>query len=337
MMRFPTKSKASIAFVLLAAILIPAIALADAVDDEYTRRFKAMERTDVSGHLELAKWCRDKERWDLVAKQCRFILNQNPHHAQAKLLLETAQTYLANQQRDASTDAQLPQQPGKTPGKLPRLLTDAEIQNIRLHEMKLDNSERTNLRIDRDALRDFFDRYQGSGGVPADSRDFFRMDRMQQAELMFRTDPERYADKITVLGDPARLREFQRDVVPIVIRNCATSDCHGGPGAGGLQLHPAERSSDPKALYSNFYILHEYKGPQDQRLIDRDNLQRSMLLTAGLAPSTDETLKAYNHPTDLKPPFDSEKNRDYLTIYNWLRTLSIERPDYGIQLEPTTP
>ena len=310
--------------VLLAVLVcLPSVLTAGDVEDEYLQRFKALDVKDVSGHFELAKWCREQENWQLVAQQCRHVLRLEPNHQQARLLLEVAQRRLGGDPRSPSR--------GPGSGGPLRPLTDAEVQRIRRMELDPDQDERIILRIDRKTLRAFYEVAHKEGYVDCDRRTFFRLPRLEQAWLILRHAPDRFGNAVTIKSDPQRMRTFVREVQPIVLRGCAAADCHGGAAAAGDFQLLGGRSLGPNESYANFLRMHEHQ-VGTERVINRDQPGQSLLLTYALPPHqvAEQTRR---HPTEIMPIFQSSTDQDYQTVLDWLTSLSITRPDYGIKLK----
>lgn len=301
---------------------------ADDIDDEYARRVRKLEVGDVSGHLELAKWCRTKERWQLVAQRCQHILTIDPSHKPAKLLLETARAYLRKD--DPNTPAaQSPRGP-RSPsavGDALRPLTKEEIQKVRRAELHKDQPERVSVRIDRKALKSFLDHVRHEPGFRFSESEFYRLPKDEQAQLMLTYGDESDKKAILIRTDPERLREFDRHIVPMVLQNCATSDCHGGPGGGKFRLIGGRRLKS-EASYATFVALHQYETEKGQ-LIDRANPRDSLILSYGLPAGPDPEK---NHPVKIRPMFDSMDDREYQTMLDWLLSLDLQKPDYGFEL-----
>lgn len=301
-----------------------ALAAADAIDDEYGQRAKALRADDIDGHLDLARWCREKRRWQLMADQCRLVLRLRTDHAEGGLLLELAR-------------ANMDKSPAKrTPGRKTRpiaggdlpLLDDEQVQRIRRVELHLDGRERVNLKIERSALDEFVEWAAKRGGPLFDRRAFLRQSRREQALEILERGREEFGERITVLGDPERLRAFEREILPVVLPGCATSECHGGNRGGEFRIHGG-RSLRTHAVYANFFLMHEYER-DDRRLIDRNQPKRSLLLVYGLP--ADPEAKRLEHPTPIRRVFRDEDDDRYRTVLDWLRSLDIQRPDYGIDL-----
>ena len=283
--------------------LVPLPVSADGIDEEYAARARKLQPSDLAGHLKLAKWCRENDKWHLVARECRHILKQNPGHRQAKLLLELAQVQLGKPDAQAIT-----RPPGKSHsrtardcGAAPRPLTDDEVQVIRRAELRLDQRERVTVKIDRAALKDFVDWSSGRSDFPG-AKAFYRRNRVEQAQTMLRNARDRFGDAITIRTDPARLREFARKVMPIVLAGCATSDCHGGGGAGCFRLNGG-RSLRTNLVYANYLVMHEFE-VDERRVINRNSPERSLLLSYGLPRRRGDDAKPFNHPSDIAAVFE---------------------------------
>jgi hypothetical protein len=122
-----------------------------------------------------------------------------------------------------------------------------------------------------------------------------------------------------------------------VIANCATSQCHGGPAGGSLQLiTPAE--SDP-ATYTNFFVLQSTskKAPASSGgifskgelyMFDRMQPPRSLLLDysiRGIWPSM--TIRKV---PNFKPPLRGRDDPRYRLMLNWISNSLRPAPEYGI-------
>ncbi len=300
----------------------------DQIDDEYLRRSRALVTSDVRGHLELAKWCKKNTRWNFVADECNLILRVEPGNAQATLLRDIARSYLKKDQRNAQSPGGVPRAGGGGGGALPRLLTDAEVQRIRRAELRRSGVEHARVKIDRKALQDFFGAMEKEGRLPYEKKDFFRLSPIEKARAMFRYGGEEFSGKVNVTTDPERMRIFGRDVMPTIAARCATVECHGGSGPSAFQMFGG-RGVRGNALYTNFYVLHELK-VGDLALINRNNIDESLILTYGLPPRPGES--NLNHPIPIRAVFRDTDDRKYQAVYEWLRSLTIDRPDYGIDL-----
>ncbi len=320
---------------LLLLLLLAAVSMrlapvtADPVDDEYAQRLKGLAADDVRGHLALAQWCREQSRWELVARVCHKVKRLEPSNRKAKLLLELARTHLNKQQTGSGTTAGGAGKSGggrASGGKLPRVLTDAEVQRIRRAELYPDDRERARIRIDRGAQQEFFESMSGNARFPYDRRTFFALPPAEKAEIMLRLGEPKYAEKITVTTDPERMRVFVRKVMPVLAVGCATVECHGGASESRLQLYGG-RTLKTNVAYANFLTLHEYQVDK-HRLIDRNSPEQSLILAFGLPPRS--SADGLNHPVPIEPVYKDREDRGYQTVYEWLSSLSLKPPEYGV-------
>ena len=299
---------------------------ADQIDDEYLRREQALAAADVAGHYELADWCRGHERWDLVARQCRTVIRLDQRHVRAKTLLEIARAHLKVEHR---SEGAIRPKPGTAAGKRPRVLTDAEVQSIRRLELNLGGPERARIKIDRRVAGGFLDAMRSNADFPYDRRAFNRLRPIEKAEVILQYGDNGQAEGITVTTNPDRMRMFKAKVMPVVAAGCATAECHGGSGSGTFHLYGG-RSLKDNVVYTNFLLLHEYE-KDNERLINRNSPDRSLLLKYGLPPAG--AGDSLNHPTAIDVVYrNGIEDRDYATILDWLRSLSLQSPDYGVEL-----
>ncbi len=314
--------------ILLAACVasVPTLLLADDTEDEYYSRLRAIAKNDVEGHLVLASWCRDKERWQLVARQSHTVKSLDPNNAKANLLLELARTHL---EKDHAAPRGAAARHGAAPtatGRQPRILTDDEVQRIRRAELLRD--DRARIRIDRQLLKDFFDAKRAGGGLNRDRKSFFSLRPIEKALLLLSSEEPRFTEGVTVITDPERMRVFTRDISPLIAKNCATVECHGGGGPSEFQIYGG-RVRDNVA-YTNFLAIHE-RSVGEQKLINRNAPEKSLVLTYGLPPQPGaDDLK---HPIPIRPAYADTNNREYQKIIGWLNALALERPDYGINAD----
>jgi hypothetical protein len=136
-----------------------------------------------------------------------------------------------------------------------------------------------------------------------------------------------YINKIQLLSDPANMIAFRTRVHPFVLQNCATAVCHGGANAGDLRLvRPAAETND-RILYTNFYTLATYTNKNGDRMINRDEPRKSLLLQYGL-PKSVATLK---HPGKVEVRrLADEKSADFVAMEEWVRTLTFPTPVYHL-------
>ncbi len=325
-MRWLATAVVAFVFVLSAPALY-----ADAIDDEYLQRKRALQSDDLDAHYQLGLWCKEKERWQLAADQARHILRIRPDHGPAKLLLQLAQAQLGHLPSNAETTPGATVPSGSAPAV--RELTVQEIQRIRLLELYTDRPERGPIDVSRDAITEFWAMSEKERWLNMDQATYYRLPKIEQVQLMLRYAPDQFRDKIVLRFDPERMQTFIRRVQPVVLRGCATADCHGGPSGGGFRLIDGRGISEGVA-YANFFLMQVYQ-KDGFRIINRDQPRKSLLLSYGLPKAGGPDAQAYHHPGDIDPIFSDERDRDFQLVRDWLESLAIDRPDYGISLNGT--
>jgi len=297
---------------------------------EYNRRFRALERDDISSHYDLALWCRDQKAYRLLHQQATYILQRQSDHEPARLLLELAKRELVS----AHGGDGKPPAGGAGPGgrgDLGRLLSPEEIQTLRRSELFPDRSERVRVKFDRHALKDFFATMEGNESFPYGRKKFFRLPPGEKAQVILKWAPDTFGRRMEIVSDPQRFVDFQRRVLPVVLEGCATSACHGTAGSAGWRIYDDRVLSAPQ-VYTNFLILHEYERNQE-RLIRRDRPEESLLLVYGLPRSERDAADTREHPGEIRAVYRSREDRKYADVLSWIESLSPHPPEYGISLE----
>lgn len=226
--------------------------------------------------------------------------------------------------------------PAAGPLEPPPMLSERDINRLRLFELRLNPS------VEEIAVR--FTRARGEpeltdrvkedlAGAPDFDPEWSRiLDRGKPHEklgLILRRTGMKYADRIELRADPEVFQTFRRRVLPIVLRGCARSGCHAGPAAQGFRFPVGPQQGEPFA-YTTFALLdgmHTPSGP----MIDRENPPQSVLL-GYLLPAAQTSRP---HPPvkrgRLAPPLRSALDPEYLAIIEWIGSLRIPRPDYGLE------
>ena len=295
--------------------------LAEDVEPEYQRQFDALEPNDITGHYKLALWCKEKKAYRLLRKQATYILRKNKDHEPAKLLLEVAKREL---EAAGEGDEAGPGAGTSAEGAPGRIITDAEVQFLRRAELILDPPEQIRVKFYNDVLRRFFTEVEGTAGFDYSRKQFFTLPPHEKARLILQHAPEAFAEDLEIVTDPQRFSTFRRQVLPIVLDTCATAACHGAKGGGHWRIY-SDKVLSTNQVYTNYLIMHEYTLDTD-RLINRDAPAKSLLLTCALPQGSQD------HSVPIDPAFRSERDRKYLTILDWVKSLAVQTPDYGISL-----
>ncbi|GJM26742.1 MAG: hypothetical protein DHS20C16_31570 [Phycisphaerae bacterium] len=335
---------------LLAAVMITQAVVPAALADDtlaYRRQFQALDPSDVAGHMNLAKWCREQEAWELLEKQCDYLLRLEPDHAMAKVYRELARSK-NNSTPDDNSSASGPNTtsgPGNRKPSTPiRELTNEEIQILRRSELALNRPERVPVNFKNRVLDRFWnylsmrenlgprDRATFNRLRPATRKAQFILGKIQSYERASLEDSpfvDEFSKDIEIEDDPAMFRAFKSPRVSgVILSSCATARCHGGRDAGDFMLFN-ERVMNDRLHYANYMALNEYE-KDGERLINRDNPQRSLLLIFG-QPQT--TGPGSDHPTEVDVVFPNARNTKYRNLLSWIASLDVIQPDYGFSLD----
>ena len=332
------------ALLLGAGIPLASLAADAAIEQAYQRQFQDLAPDDVAGHVTLAEWCRDQQAWDLLTKQCSHVLNLDPNHARAKLLLKLARSRLgaSGGSGPSAGAAAAGGSSAPTPAGKVRLLTDEQVQTLRRKELKLDRAERITVKFKNDVLERFWADWSVRQGLGRrDQTTYNKMHPAQKAQLILgkvkeyeraateeRPFNDIFSEDIEITNDPMIFKEYKTGVWPIMQKGCATSKCHGGPNAAGFSLYN-ERVMTDNMHYTNYLILHEYDS-NGRRLVNRDHPQQSLLLLYGQPVGGDRSTA---HPVDISVLYRTPRDPKYRTILNWVGALDLPAPDYGFSLE----
>jgi hypothetical protein len=300
------------------------------VEVEYARRVKKLAPDDVEGHFELAMWCKEQRAWTLLRKECTHVLLLEPDHQQARLLLELAKANLTGAEEAGETRPAPEGGGGPAQGEMPRLVTDDEIQILRRAELSCNVPERVAVKFNKDVVRRYASEMIPD---PDERRLFYGLSPAEKAQEILCAEEsvrKRFAKDIFITSDPQRFRDFERQVLPIIERGCATANCHGGPDAGRFRLYTGRHLS-PNEVYTDYLLLIGFERG-NEKMINRSFADRSLLLHYGLKDAVVDQFHPSRHPTEIEPVYPSTSDRDYVAVQDWIQTLDVIPPEYGINL-----
>lgn len=318
----------------------------------YMRKVAALAPGDVEGHYQVAEWASEHRYWDIVVKQCTYVLGLDPKHTKAKLLLEDARRKQAEASgggarpgAEAPREEEAPPAPGERE-PLP-LLSARDVQRLKLGELATEGGgEDVRVRFSArrgqpDVLKQFVKEMAGRDGYGESwQRAFGRLKPHEQLREMVsaarsgvdaRFELDRYADQIEILDDPAAFANFRKKVMPIVVQGCGRSGCHNATAASEFRLPGGSRSSEPFA-YTLFAIMDATPtayGP----LINRERPESSVLLSYMLP--LDGNNKPHPEPKRGKfiPAIPGVRARNYEVVVDWINSLRSPRPDYALEYQ----
>jgi hypothetical protein len=305
--------------------------------EEHRRRFSLLLPDDLDAHFALAEWAREKRRFDLVKKQCNYILGLRPDHANARILLELAQRELADQEnrdREPSRKRRADQPPGEGLAE-PELLSELDIKRMKMFEFPLTDVPK-NLRVRFLTQRgqpSVIDLVKGelAAAGELDGRTRERLEKGKPAEQLVAIVEHtgvKHAQRIEINGDPPVFTTLRRKVLPLLTRGCATAGCHGGDNASVFRL-PSGATSSEENVYTSFLILDQLP-TQYGPLIDRKRPDQSPLITFML-PRTDNDRP---HPPTpghkLTPRLRGVRDPNYEALIEWIESLRVPHPEYEL-------
>ena len=331
------------------------------IEADYEKRLAAAKSDDLSAQVELLNWTQAQGNPELVLRQANAVLRLKSDHAEAMEMKRKAFEAIKAERaaRPAAGQAHPPARAGGdnggesggdegdegTPAGGPRKLTKAEINRIRFHELRALREkgrepvpDTCTVNIPRTVIEDFLrdvageEQYKGREGRER----FLKLSPERKlAEIAVNKAGVKYIDKIEIKTDPAIFLEFKTKVLPIVMRGCASSNCHGGADAEktGLRLfNDARRTAG--SVYTNFVLLDEYESGKFA-MIDRGQASRSLLL-CWMMPPDQSPPEIPRHPGNakIKPIFQNRNNPTYEALEFWIRGLRLPHPDYGVRLRP---
>ena len=360
-----------------AATLIDRVRLLAPVLDRYKEMRETVPADDVERRAELVIWLADRRQAELALLEAEVLLARNPKSVSAKRLLDQVRTKADLLRPDpqalpATTPLTTPPAKPRSPGTAesstdpatalepepqPESSTDPTDATPRVADFPVLNSKQINLVkvfevdltqnprliIPQQVIRDLIEQYTASPLIPAtrSGRDeLLRRPPTEVLDLIYRLKARDFYERVQVLDHPASMRRFRDDVHRTFILNaCATSGCHASPEAGRFVLATFRPNSDP-TLYTNFYILQQFRTVAGESLLNFDHPERSVLIQYALP----RDIARQRHPQVLRdgrdhwrPALSGPEDRRLQATVDWLKTLYRPRPDYEMDYEPFRP
>ncbi len=330
--------------------VVASVTLHPTVMERY-QTFKArMNPDNLQQHFDLCNWLVEHKMWELADTELKALLKKEQagealklqRLVKAQLALMKAKTEGSDEKGEASRTSDTSSDEQATPRENrrsrddgpTRLLDDTEINLIRVYELDFNDPPRLHIRPD--VIRQMISEYSSNELIPIDPdrrNALFRADALDIVRLMFALKARHLYGQIEVLSDPPSIQQFHRYVHDAwLVRNCATSGCHGGGDGGRLQLHRRGANSD-RVRYTNMMILErlELEGAE-QPLLNYDDPSMSLLIQHALP----RTLARLPHPeVDGWRPIFTRGNKELLqSSMDWMRGMLKPRPQYPIDFDP---
>lgn len=300
-------------------------------EEELERARAAMDPTNVDRRLELVRWMIERDRLELAAVELEAILQMEDRPlARQQLNALRARIELG---RGAGTEPR-PESPreDRTAGLPERSLTPEDVNIIRVYEIDFQNPPA--VEVEPATIRRLIENHASHPSIPEQvgRRDaLFALEDIDQVRLIFEVQATELYPEITVREEPESINLFRTRVHNAwLIRNCATSGCHGGQDAGDFFLHRYAMNS-PRTVYENLLILERTRLESGDRMIDYENPKMSLLVQYAL-PRSEARLK---HPAvpGFAPAFPSGGGRAMADTLRFIDAMYQPRPDYPVTFE----
>jgi hypothetical protein len=220
-----------------------------------------------------------------------------------------------------------------------RRLTEKEISRIRFMELrgmrvKTSQPDRVKVTIPLEVVNEFLLEMEGHTDFEGDPsrREFRKLTPAQKLHNIALYKGASYADKVNITSDPEIFLEFRKNVMPTVLRGCATAGCHGPYGDDAIALRLfTDPKKVPETTYANYIVLNEFR-TNGVPLINRALPAESLILTYML-PEKDVKAEM-RHPGDvkLKPIYQTRAAPGYTRLQKWIEALKHPCEDYGVSL-----
>jgi hypothetical protein len=304
------------------------------VRERYAELRKAVDDDNVRARLALVEWLRAREAYRLALVELEGILEIEPANPDAR----TLHTWLENHLRLAERSRPVRRTGRPTPpAPAVPLLSEAEVNLIRVYEIDLDNPGR--VIVPDDVVRELMARYPENFPVSFEEREaLLKAGADEKIRMLFESKARDLYGRVRVLDDPPSVALFKSRVGSGWLMNaCASNRCHGGADAGRLRLYNQRPNSD-RTAYTNMLIVDRFLLADGTPLINHDHPDRSPLLQMGLPRHA----SLFPHPEvdrerigqDWRFAFRNPSDRAFRQTVEWIGSLYTPRPDYGIVYPP---
>jgi hypothetical protein len=315
-------------------------------------RYRALREavgSDPDQIVRLAEWLQSREKYALALTEVDRALSIDKTNAAALKLRPLLREQIILQYKRVKKEpepsvpaASIPQAPAPQRAKDFPLLSDADVNLIKVFETNFDEHPR--IIIPRAAVQKMLEKYSSHPLVPItkEGRDaILRQSPAEQLDLMFKLQARDFYPDVQVLDQPRAFITFRDQLSRNwLINSCATNACHGGTEAGRLILYNGA-PNQPRSLYTNFLILSRFKLDDGSPLIDFEQPERSPLLQLGLARDKSRrphpvVPRGLNHDA-WRPVFRTADDAQFKAAVEWIKSLYRPRPDYPIDYTPLRP
>ena len=295
---------------------------------------ESIRENDLEARIELAKWMAANDQIDLARAELVAVLSMDDH-PEAKQLIKLLDARKALDANSSKDPVPLPPKADRMEGIPERKITAEDVNIIRVYEIDFSNPPKVTVKPRTiDAL---IENHGTHPRIPSNAKGreaLHGMRDIDKVKLIFDVQARDLYPEIIVESEPHSLDLFRKKVHNAwLIRNCATSGCHGGNDAGRFYLHRYDMK-DPRTVFENLLILERLDLGDAGKLIDYENPSRSLIIQYAL-PATDSRTP---HPDveGYKPVFPSGGGRLQQETERFIRAMYNPRPKYPVEFEPPT-
>lgn len=298
----------------------------------YTR--SRIRPDDLEARIELARWMMENKRLELARDELRAVLAID-EHPEAKQLLKLAEVRIELANESPESPVVTAPKVDRTEGLPERSLTTADVNIIRVYEIDFRNPPKVSLgpRVIDDLIAGHADH----PSIPADVRGRERLhglSDLDKVRLLFTVQARELYPRISVDSIPNSLALFRKNVHNAwLIRNCATSGCHGGREAGRFFLHRVD-PTDSRTILENLLILERLDLDGPYRLVDFEDPEMSLIIQHAL-PRNEARVPHPDVP-GYRPVFPAGESRIRDRTLEWIRSMYQPRPRYPVDYTPPT-
>ncbi|MCC5785978.1 MAG: hypothetical protein JJU33_04675 [Phycisphaerales bacterium] len=329
------------------ATRVRSIQFLDPIMERYREMRAAIDDYEVDQLVVLIDWLTANGAHTTALEEAEALLRRVPGQPEViqRLPLLRAQARLAESRRE-ERHREREDENDRPTNRRDRngfpLLSSEQINLLKVYEIDLADPPR--IRIKRETVKRLIENYSDARGMPTTPealQALYRTRPERVLELMFRVQARDLYAEVEVVGDPEAFQRFRRDVhAAWLFRGCATNDCHGGQEAGRLMLRGQHPNRD-ETVYTNFFIVENFRFEDGEPLIDYEQPEQSRLLQLALPRETSK----FPHPRIIeldrerpwRPLLRSPEDPRFRDSVRWINSMYRPRPDYPITYELPKP
>ena len=327
---------------------VRAMRILEPVDVRYQRMREQIAPNDAAGRVQLANWLIERRRYQEALDEVRIALVLEPYNERAIDMerLLRSQVRLEERRRQGPPDEPASAIRTRDRERIEELatfpaLSDDDINAIRIFELDLRRPGTVTIPPELiDRLVDLYGNHELMPQTRQGRDALYRAPARDILRLLFQLRARELYPLVRVHDDPPAIQTFRRDVHSTwLVNRCATFECHGGQQAGRLYLRRKARNTDA-TVYTNLYILDQFRFADGEPLINYERPADSRLLQMTLP----REVSTYPHPEvggpvggRFRPIFRTPNERGFRAAVQWISSMYTPRPSYGIHFTPPEP